>query len=81
MRCIKFFILIPVFSILFYQGVWASANVALGSESADGSPPIAVVNEKDFQFSPVIDGTTVYHEFIIHNKGETTLNISKVKTG
>ena len=45
------------------------------------SPPMAVIPEKDFRFEPVLDGTAVHHNFIIQNKGNTTLKISKVKTG
>ena len=50
-------------------------------ESSNGPPPMAKISEKDFKFSPVVEGTTVHHDFIIKNEGQATLYISKVKTG
>ena len=50
-------------------------------ESSSGPPPIAKISEKDFKFSPIVEGTMVHHDFIIKNEGKATLNISKVKTG
>jgi len=56
------------------------AKVTKG-ETTGGSLPVAVVPEKKFVFEPVLDGTAVHHNFIIQNKGNTMLKISKVKTG
>ena len=50
-------------------------------ESSKRPPPMAKISEKDFKFSPVVEGTTVHHNFIIKNEGKSTLYISKVKTG
>jgi hypothetical protein len=50
-------------------------------ESSSGPQPLAKISEKDFKFSPVVEGTTVHHNYIIKNEGQATLHISKVKTG
>ena len=35
----------------------------------------------NWEFNPVVDGKAVTHDFVIQNKGNAPLNISKVKTG
>ena len=50
------------------------------ADAGDMSPPVAVIPEKNFRFEPVLEGTTVRHDFVIKNSGKTALNISKVKT-
>ena len=32
-------------------------------------------------FSEVLDGTNVVHDFVIQNKGTATLKVDRVKTG
>ncbi len=34
-----------------------------------------------YEFSPVLEDTTVVHEFVIQNKGNATLTVDRVKTG
>ena len=43
--------------------------------------PQLLIAEKDFRFDPVVDGSTVTHEYRVKNTGEGTLEISQVKTG
>jgi hypothetical protein len=37
--------------------------------------------ESQYEFSPVLDGTKVVHDFVIQNKGSATLTVERVKTG
>ena len=34
-----------------------------------------------WEFNPVVEGKEVVHDFVIQNKGDALLNVSKVKTG
>lgn len=43
--------------------------------------PKASVPETEFRFDTVPDGTIVNHTYVIQNKGDAVLNITKVKTG
>jgi len=48
---------------------------------ADNAAPEAFVPQKHFAFPSTMDGTKVVHDFIIQNKGDAPLKITKVKTG
>jgi hypothetical protein len=37
--------------------------------------------ETQHEFSPVLDGTEIVHDFVIQNKGTATLTVDRVKTG
>ena len=37
--------------------------------------------ESQYEFSPVLDGTQVVHDFVVQNKGNATLTVDRVKTG
>jgi copper(I)-binding protein len=50
-------------------------------ECASPSVASAVVTEPDFSFGTVPEGTKVTHTFVIRNKGDAKLFISKVETG
>ena len=43
--------------------------------------PSAFFPETTYEFSPVLDGTEVVHDFVIQNKGNATLKVNQVKTG
>ena len=43
--------------------------------------PAAYFPQTLYEFSPVLDGAKVVHEFVVQNKGTATLNIERVKTG
>ena len=34
-----------------------------------------------YEFSPVLENTTVVHDFVIQNKGNAELKVDRVKTG
>jgi hypothetical protein len=55
------------------------AAVCFGTQ--DQSSPSAVFPEISYEFSPVLDGAKVVHEFVIKNKGTATLKVERVKTG
>ena len=59
---------------------WA-VFVAIGFGAQDDSQPNAFFPATSWEFSPVLDGTKVMHEFVIQNKGNAPLKVEKVKTG
>ena len=48
-------------------------------EPSAKTPSIAL--ENSYEFSTVVDGVKVTHDFIVYNKGDGDLEISRVKTG
>jgi hypothetical protein len=57
-----------------------AAGGAWANQPSQPAPKL-VMAETTFSFDPVVDGTKVTHDFIVHNEGEAVLNIHKVKTG
>lgn len=55
------------------------AAVCFGTQ--EQSAPTAVFPETSYEFSGVLDGAKVVHEFVIQNKGSAPLKVEKVKTG
>jgi hypothetical protein len=54
-----------------------------GSAAASGQAaekPVAFFPETTFNFSPVLEGTEISHDFVVRNTGSAVLEISKVKT-
>ena len=56
-----------------------SAGLGSGAENEQG--PKVFFPQTHYEFSPVLDGATVVHEFVIQNKGNAPLNVERVKTG
>jgi hypothetical protein len=54
---------------------------AVGFGAQDDAGPSAFFPQTLYEFSPVLDGAKVVHEFVVQNKGTSTLNIERVKTG
>lgn len=50
------------------------------AKKSDGNPSI-YIPENSYEFPSVVDGTKVTHDFIIYNKGDAELIISRVKSG
>ena len=48
---------------------------------AKNQAPAAVLPARGFEFEPVPDGVEVRHDFVLQNKGNAPLTISRVKTG
>jgi hypothetical protein len=65
-------LLLPLFLTL-------SAAVCFGTQDQPG--PSAFFPEATYEFTPVLDGSKVVHEFVIQNKGTAALTVEKVKTG
>ena len=55
------------------------AAVCFGAQ--EQSSPSVAFPETSYEFSPVLDGAKVVHEFVIQNKGTAPLKVEKVKTG
>ncbi len=69
---------ILVASTLILIGTLFSA-VSFGIQ--DESQPSAFFPETIYEFSAVLDGNNVVHDFVIQNKGNATLKVNEVKTG
>ena len=81
MRLIRI-VVIAALAALFLVGVasYAAQNDNTPSTGAEKAPSAFLPLDK-WEFESVVDGTAVVHEFVIQNKGDAPLNISKVKTG
>jgi hypothetical protein len=55
------------------------AAVSAGAQDASG--PSAFFPQNQYEFSQVLDGDKVVHDFVIQNRGTATLNVERVKTG
>ena len=53
---------------------------AIGAKEETPVSSSALIIQPIFEFAPVVDGTEVVHDYIIQNKGSSTLEIQKVKT-
>ena len=53
------------------------------SKAANSQPrgPVAYLQESVYNFEPVVEGTTVTHEFVLQHRGQESLNILKIKSG
>ena len=60
-------------------GLTLFAAVGFGDQEDAG--PVAFFPQTLYEFSPVLDGAKVVHEFVVQNRGSATLNIERVKTG
>ncbi len=53
---------------------------AIRAENLNPAFPSVFVADPIHEFEPVVDGTQVFHEFMIQNRGEDLLIIENVKT-
>ena len=58
-----------------------SLYAAVCVSAQDDSVATVFFPQTRFEFSPVLDGSKVVHDFVIQNKGTATLNVERVKTG
>ena len=56
-----------------------SGGSGFGAENEQG--PKVFFPQTRYEFSPVLEDTTVVHEFVIQNKGNAPLRVDRVKTG
>ena len=81
MRMIRIIVSAALVAFLFV-GVASYAAQNDNTPSTDTpKTPSAFLPVDTWEFESVVDGTAVVHEFVIQNKGDAPLNISKVKTG
>ncbi len=52
-----------------------------GISAQDEIEATAFYPETLYEFTPVLDGSKVVHEFVVQNMGLAPLNIERVKTG
>ena len=57
-----------------------TAVSSFGADQKDSKSPSAYFPERYHTFKQVVDGTAIMHDFILQNKGDAILNISKVTT-
>jgi hypothetical protein len=73
-------IIIGIVVLFFTCGSYAAQSQS-GQTTASEKIASAFLPVTDWEFNPVVDGKAVIHDFVIQNKGNAPLNISKVKTG
>jgi hypothetical protein len=66
---------------LLVCSLFLTVFVAIGLGGQDEAQPSAFFPQTSYEFSPVLDGSKVMHEFVIQNKGSGTLKVERVKTG
>ena len=67
--------------VLFFASGSYMAQSQSGQTAASDRIASAFLPVTKWEFDPVVDGKEVIHDFVIQNKGNAPLNISKVKTG
>jgi hypothetical protein len=68
-------------AVLFFTAGSYAAQSQSGQTTASEKIASAFLPVAKWEFTPVVDGKAVIHDFVIQNKGNAPLNISKVKTG
>jgi hypothetical protein len=58
-----------------------AVSVAVCFGAGKGAAPSVFFPETHYEFSPVLEGAAVVHDFVIQNKGNAMLNVARVKTG
>ena len=66
-----------VLSVALFLTLFAA--VCFGTQ--DQPYPSAFFPETSYEFSAVLDGAKVVHDYVIQNKGTATLKVERVKTG
>lgn len=69
------------YTFIFLVSTLFFGSVVSGTENSADKQPSAFLTEDRYDFLPVLDGVSVVHDFIIKNKGDAPLDITKVKTG
>ena len=67
-----FFILVALFSVSF---------PFLARAGDKGGEPEAYLPETVYEFRPIVEGSEVSHEFVLHNRGSAELSVLKLKSG
>ena len=56
-----------------------SADPAAGIKASLDKAPKAVFPDLKFEFSPIFEGETIKHDFVVQNKGEAPLVIKRIR--
>lgn len=68
--------------VFIFVCVCAFPCMGLSSDKdTDTKSPVVFLSSETFEFDPIIEGEKVSHDFIVENKGNTTLKILTVKPG
>lgn len=67
-----------LFILAVAVGLTLFAAVCFGVQ--DETAPTAFFPQTLFEFTPVLEGSKVVHNFVIENKGTAALNVERVKT-
>ena len=60
--------------------LFSAVTDAFGAESEPIKQPMAYFPENLYEFSPVLEGVEITHDFFIQNKGTSPLVVEKVHT-
>ncbi len=71
--------MLAVFFVAFSIILFGTVTTGLTGPSLQ--TPSVLVPDSRYNFSPVLDGTEITHDFVIQNKGDAPLAIEKVRTG
>jgi hypothetical protein len=76
LRNVVVMLMMTLMGIAFQLG---SVNRVLGDDAVKG--PSAYLPESLYEFSGVMEGDSVFHDFVIQNRGDAPLVIVKVRAG
>ncbi len=62
-------------------GIWLCSLLLAGVALAAEPAPRAVTTESEFEFTPVLEGTSVQHAFVVRNEGDAPLILGKIQSG
>lgn len=68
-----------LFTFVFVGILLSGAWCWLAEASERG--PKAYLPQSVFEFTPVVEGTEIVHEFILRNQGDAPLKILKIESG
>jgi hypothetical protein len=80
MRAKSIPVIIALSALLFLPLGLYTAEGQSDQPTTSEKTPSAFVPVSSWEFNQVVDGKKVVHDFVIQNKGNAPLNISKVKT-
>jgi hypothetical protein len=68
------------FFLLILAGI-VSATLFSATAESGSNGPVAYMHERTYRFEPVVEGTTVIHEFLLQNRGNESLEILEINSG
>ena len=77
-RYINIVILYYGMMIFLFCGIACAADPGVNHKT---NAPILFLPQPNYVFSRVVEGTEILHDFVVLNKGNSTLKIKKIKPG